>query len=128
MCAENTGGPRISISFNLVDEALEGGRYGWGSATAGLELSLLEGDLSLQPCDAMDMTGRQEDFGAEVRAAEAGSNDAAGKSAGLQRIRAALAAAGREGQKPSELRSVLNLVVDETQALLKMIGDKASVD
>ena len=30
-------GPRLSISFNYVDEELEGGRYGWGEATAGLD-------------------------------------------------------------------------------------------
>ena len=47
--------PRISLSFNLVDDELEGGRYGWGEATAGLEVVTLESDLGLEPFHRQDM-------------------------------------------------------------------------
>jgi hypothetical protein len=40
--------PRISISFNLVDESIEGGRHGWGKATTEMDVSLLESDLGLE--------------------------------------------------------------------------------
>lgn len=38
---------RISISFNLVDPDLEGGRNGWGEATASLAVVTLEDGLGL---------------------------------------------------------------------------------
>ena len=42
-------GPRLSISFNYVDEELEGGRHGWGEATAGLDVVALEEGLGMEP-------------------------------------------------------------------------------
>ena len=38
-----------------MDDELEGGRYGWGEATAGLEVVTLESDLGLEPFHRQDM-------------------------------------------------------------------------
>ena len=116
---DEADGPRISISFNLVDEELEGGRYGWGSATTALDVVTLEDDLGLAPWQA-----DEDDEGAPTLDAEGISGadgDDAEQSEGLSRIRAALAAAGREGQNADELRSVLELVQAETEALISYL-------
>ena len=111
-------GARISISLNLVNEDLEGGRHGWGSATAGLESVVIEGDLGLEQRDGereVEVEGSGSQVGGEGLTLEA-------LEEGLMRVRAALAAAGREGQELSELRSVLNLVAAESAALADQIA------
>ena len=110
-------GARVSISVNLVNEDLEGGRHGWGSATAGLESVVIEGDLGLEQRDGegeVEVEGSGSQVGAEGLTPEA-------LEEGLMRVRAALAAAGREGQEPSELISVLKLVAAESAVLAEQI-------
>ena len=67
-------GPRLSISFNYVDEELEGGRYGWGEATAGLDVVTLE--------DGLGMEGRHGADGLEATATATGSGSASGSGSG----------------------------------------------
>ena len=124
-------GARISISFNLVDEVLEGGPHGWGSATAGLEVMRVEGSLGIEPHEMEHgAAGASVQRDEEALSAAAGlqeDGDGAGlpKAAreGLMRVRAALAAAGREGQDATELRSVLHLVAAESAALAEQLAN-----
>jgi len=46
-CGDDSDGPRISISFNLFDEELEGGRYAWGESTAGIDAVTIEDGMGL---------------------------------------------------------------------------------
>lgn len=58
---EPSSQPRISISFNYVDEELEGGRgrYTWGEATAGLDVVTIEDGLGLMG-GSSDLEGELE--------------------------------------------------------------------
>ena len=67
-------GPRLSISFNYVDEELEGGRYGWGEATAGLDVVTLE--------DGLGMEGRHGADGLEASGSASGSASASASGGG----------------------------------------------
>ena len=132
--ASDAEGPRISISLNLVDTELESGRNAWGTATAALEVVTLEDGLGLEPlgedgedgADGEDGEGGERTSVAQARerpppkrTARMGKVDEVDEA--LMRIRAALAAAGREGQDIAELRGVLGLVKEETEALLSQL-------
>ena len=55
--------PRISISFNYVDDDLEGGRgrYGWGEATAGLDVLTIEDGLGMVEEGEEEEVGEEEE-------------------------------------------------------------------
>ena len=144
LCALRQEGPRISISFNLVDDELEGGRYGWGEATAVLEVVTLEEELGLEPRRGEEEDDEEEGdekegdgvTGEAMAAAEA-EEAAAAALLRLDGIRSELAlcaeeaavvvsraaaAHGRAGSgsiiQTHELHSVLGLLIDESQALM----------
>ena len=75
--AADDDGPRLSISFNYVDEELEGGRHGWGEATAGLDVVALEEGLGMEPWrDGLE--GAEGRAGLEATATAAGSGAGSG--------------------------------------------------
>ena len=84
-------GPRLSISFNLVDPELEGGRHDWGSATAALDVAALEDGLG---------------FGEEELQAIA------------REIIAELAAEGHGHQR---LHRLLSLLVEESHSVMEQL-------
>ena len=114
--------PRISISLNYVDETLEGsGRTGWGSATAALEVVTLEDDLGLEPWQqAEPATPLGEELHGQPSDDEAPPPLEADTDPeeSTMRLRAAVAAVGREGQDDGELKAVLQLVLAEAADIL----------
>ena len=107
---DDDDGPRISISFNLVEATLEGeDRSAWGSATAGLDVVAIEDGLCFGE-EAEDKVDEQADEDADDEELQSTA-------------RALVAEMAGEGRSYAELRRLLGFVTEESRALMTQLGE-----